>query len=80
MEHFLWWDVWEGQRGDGFYPGDPNSSASVPTLMRLVTPSCPPAHSQAVERGSLANWYELWPRVINFLRNSEVAKQFKGLL
>lgn len=80
MGHRLWWGVWQGQWGDGFYPGDPNFSESVPTLMGLVTPSCLPAHSQVVERRSLANWYELWPSVIIFLRNSEVAKQFKGLL
>lgn len=56
--HFLWWDVWEGQQREGFYPGDPNSSDSVPTLMGLVTPSCPAAHRQ---------WSEAaWPTGTNF--------------
>lgn len=50
--------MWEGQQRDDFYPGDPNSSDSVPTLMGLVTPSCPPAHRQ---------WSEgAWPTGTNF--------------
>lgn len=77
--HFCGGGAWKGQWGDGFSPSDPNSSEPV-FYTHGTGHSLPPCSSQALERGrELANWYELWPRVIIFLRISEVAKQLKGL-
>lgn len=77
--HFCGGGAWKGQWGDGFFPSDPNSSEPV-FCTHGTGHSLPPCSSQALGRGrELANWYELWPRVIIFLRISEVAKQLKGL-
>lgn len=75
---FLWWGSMERPVGRWLLPSDPNSSEPV-FYTHGTGHSLPPCSSQALERGSLANWYELWPRVIIFLRISEVAKQLKGL-
>lgn len=77
--HFCGGGAWKGQWEMASSLVTPIPVNLFSTLMGLVTPSRPAVHRPWREGGSLANWYELWPRVIIFLRISEVAKQLKGL-